>query len=208
MNVTQETLGEPKTEQLFSRLPQLKEKMTLAEILSVWDAMDSGKIELTLDEMKEIGAKAAVKVDGYKQFLDRAKLQVEYLQNKAKEFTDAAGVVKNTIKNVQDLMMFHLKNHIEPDANGKRRLPGVDFQVLLVEKKTQSLTLQPGAGVPNSGHFLRMKGFVKRSYSWDNAEIKKNLQSEAPDPNLAELFKIEDKDSSYLKFSVRKGVEK
>lgn len=176
----------------------IKEKMSLADILTTFNQMDAGIIELSFDDMQELGKKAHMKVDGYKDFLDRCDTEIQHLKNKADGFLQAAKGVANTRDRVEKVMLYHL------EKNDMKKISGDHFNVSLVTRKASKIVEKEKveAGVQ---HFATMPDFITRKFSWNKAEIKKELKKEDPNASVSALFTLQD--TTNLKWTVRKGIE-
>ncbi len=182
----------------------IKDKMSLPEMLNLMDDVDRGMVNLSLPEMAELGEKSKIKIDHYKQFLDRCDSEVERLSKQAMQLADAAASIKRTKARLEDMLMYTMAN------NCLTKMPGDLYNVKLVTLK-DSKTVNKTNLKPGPKEFIKWehKGFVtvSKSYKWQLTNIKNMLKGgAASDVELTDLFCLED--SIKIKWDVKKDITK
>ena len=175
----------------------IKEKMSLSDILTTFNQMDEGIISLSEKEMEELGRKIHLKVDGYKDFLDRCDTEIQHMKARAAKFAEAAKQIENTRNRLEKAMIFHLKN------NDVQKVAGDHFKVAYVQIKNNKVEQKEKID-PSLQHFVKIPDLIKRKFSWNLTEIKKELKKEDPDPIVSELFTLSNTDK--LQWTINKGI--
>ena len=178
----------------------IKDKMTLPEILAVFDAMDNGLMKITKEQMVEMGEKASLKIDHWKDFFDRCDSEATRMLERAHDFQTAAGKIIKAKENAAKAMMIILKRGKTPIMSGN------DWVVKIKKstgKKVKAITEEE----PDSGIFARHPEFIRRTYAWNVRAIGDSLKSDYPDPWLENRFAITTTENEKIDWSVRKGIE-
>lgn len=150
-------------------LPIVRPGMTLWAIMDTLEQMERGLLELTPDEMKEIGGATRAKVDGYKQFTDMAKGVGEMIGNWEDELAQARKSLENKVSGLKS----HMHNLMT--TFGFEKLPGHVYEARL-QKNPPRLVMNPERAKADISTYAEFPNFIKTSYSWDNDAVKKAIQ--------------------------------
>ena len=145
---------------------EITPKMTMAQILALMSAVDDGSLELSDDDMKLLGSRLELKVDGYQAVLEQYELDAARLARRIKEFQEAKAMVVARFERLEKLLSYHMQAH------GLKKMPGEDYKVTL--KSSQSVVPRRE---PEMKDYLEHKDFVKRSFEWKKNEIKKAIKA-------------------------------
>ncbi len=168
---------------------------TLPGLLQTLERADQGLLDLSEEAQKQIVAELATKIDAYKYLDEKFDLEIERM---AKQVRDLQAVKKTLTSNkerLRELMDFHMKE------NKFERLPGETYAVQRIVKKHD---IELTVGPPTAEDVVAWPAFVKASYSWDAVALKNAIKADPTHPVLSWFG--EPKESSYIKFSVRRDV--
>jgi hypothetical protein len=177
-------------------IDEIKEKMTLKEILELLSHVERGIVNLDEDELKELGEKALVKIDGYKDFIERCDCEANRIVEKIKEFQATKKTIENKKKQIEKLLLIHMNSHEFKDMVGDM------YAVKVVTRRQSKLVFKGSWDTPDGQTFLKYPDLVKRSYTWDKTGVKNSVAA-CPD-DWKDIATLEDTQS--LRWSVRKGV--
>lgn len=168
----------------------LRPKMTMAEILRAMKASDDGLLELSLDEMRELGKKAEIKVDSYHHLISKLEARASELDNEARPLLKASSELKNKADGLKKILLFHMNEH------GLTKMPGERFRVSLRTSKSVRIFpgLEPGVDIAHAD-FTRVK------WEWNKVKITEALK--AGDIQAMAIAEFEENQS--IKFDVSKG---
>lgn len=156
---------------------------SLINILQDLDlALDKAQGEVT-DEIAELFNQLIVKSDHCALFRDYAKSRAEFLRNKAREFTDAARQVENTVSRFEDYLKKAVIEHGE--------LTGETFTIT-VHNGPESVVIDETAIIPTQAQ--------KLTVSPDKTKLREMLNAGTEIPGV----RLEK--SVVLKIKPRKGV--
>ncbi len=153
------------------------QRRSLDELLSLMRATDDDVLDYDVD-LEELGVDLRSKVDNIVSFLDYCEARALALGKRAAELSAKSAAFKNKGARLEarvgDVMDFDRKARIakgEP-AEGPYRLPGVSFEFVL---KYSERVKEKRAADP--AMYLKLKGFVRRTYEWDKTALKKALKA-------------------------------
>lgn len=158
-----DTLDDPPTFIFPSALP---EKMSLGEILDLLQAADDGHVQLTTEEMKEIGARLALKADGYHEILETLELEEQRFKARVQDFKKAQKAAKRKREALEEIAVYHMKKH------GFDRLPGADYVMRLKTTKSVFVKAEPSAAL-----YMTLGEFMRVKYEWKKKEIGAALKA-------------------------------
>lgn len=169
--------------------------MPLWECIETLDRMGRGLLELTGDEMRDLGTVTKSKVDGYKQFTDMAGAVGEMIGKWEDELAQARKALESKVSG--------LKGHMQQLMTdfGFTKLPGHVYKAWL-QKSPPRLVMRPEYSKPDVALFTKFPSYMKITYSWDNEMVKKAIQ--AGETQFAEFATVEQGTS--LRFGVNKEV--
>jgi hypothetical protein len=152
--------------------------MTLAQILETLQAADDALIEMTTDQMAELGALLAQKVDGYRLVLTKMEAEEKRLREEAAAFLKPAQALAKAQDRLKGAMIYHMVKH------NMTRIPGESWRVDLKETKAVETPQEK----PTSDDQWNYPDFVRQKFEWDKVALKAALERD--DPKAKEIARI------------------
>jgi len=182
-------------------------KMSFPQILEAQRMLDDGLLDLTMEEMGDLGTLGKDKIDGYKARINHIESRLSHFKKEKDEIDQIISTLNSKKKEITDMLLMFLKSDAPPVEEGEED-PGIErfgfrYKVQVVVTKANKLVPKRAPGPKD---FINIGfGFVKKAYSWDAKAIKSDLKSKEPNKVLAELFTLEDSQS--IKFYPLKGID-
>jgi len=172
---------------------EVKDKMTLGELLHAFEMVDNGLASITPEQLEAMSSKAAMKVDDYKYFMEKCEGEVDRLKKRIEEFQKTKKTIENTQRRLKEIMVFHMKE------NNFDKLVGNDFKVNL-QSTTKATWKTPE---PSEAQRISLSNYVRVKYEWDKKAIENELKNGDKEKfkGIAELGK-----TYYPKFYVQKRI--
>jgi electron transfer flavoprotein alpha subunit len=166
---------------------------TLREILQALDDNDSGVIELSKEQMVELGSRLAAKIDAYRYIEDQAEADMKRLTATAKKFTAAKKQTEKAVKNLKTLLIYYMR------SKEFREIPGNDW----IAKLSTSQKVRVKKGEPTANDVMSHEKFVRIKYEWDKDALGEALKAGDETAKLIAEFE----ESYSAKFNVRKALK-
>lgn len=151
---------------------------TLGQILATLQAADDALIEMTPDQMRELGAMLAKKVDGYRTIMTKMAAEEARLREEADAFLKPARALAKAQERLEQVMTFHMFEH------KMTSIPGKSWRVELKESEA----VDTPQAAPTNDDQWNYPDFVRLKFEWDKVALKKAL--DAGDPKAKEVAKI------------------
>lgn len=145
-----------------------KPKKNLSEILSLMRASDEGMLDLSPEEMLQLGADGEVKVDGYYHMITKYLSESARLASIAKNFANAAAAHAAQADRMKNALCYHMRE------NGYASLPGQDWKVSL--RASQKVAMKIPVPVPTAEQALQYADYVRVKYEWNKVALKTGLE--------------------------------
>lgn len=163
--------------------------MTLMELLQLFEDVDNGIAEVSLEDAKKLKEGLSDKVDSYYEVISRFESEEDRLKNEAKKIADAKKTVTKARDRVKDLLLHVMK------AKDYTKLPG--------DKVTASIRTKKSFDVVREPSFEDLSEFepaVRCSLSWDKRQMALLAETDERYKALITL-----KETEYVQFSHRKA---
>jgi hypothetical protein len=179
------------TEQLLTipeTLPEtLPEKMTLSQILMFMNHIDDGGIELSEDDLINLGQKFHEKIDNYHDYLMTLDAFADAYKRKSEAFKTAQKQIEKKKENLEKLLMYHLKQNNINSAAGDSWVA----KMRVLKDNAVSL-IKP---VCDEIDWEKYPSFVKlkQSFEWDKKALKEALKNN--EESIKEIASLRDSES-------------
>jgi len=155
----------------------IEQPQTLAQILETLQAADDALVAMTPEQMRELGATLAQKVDGYRTVLTKMEAEETRLRAEADAFLKPARALAKAQDRLKEAMAYHMQ------ANSFTRIPGEKFRVDLKESKS----VEAPAACTEKDQW-DYPDFVRVKVEWNKSALKAALERD--DPKAKEIAKI------------------
>lgn len=152
--------------------------MTLAQILDTLQAADDALISMTPEQMGELGALLAAKVDGYRLVLTKMEAEETRLRAEADAFLKPAKALAKAQERLKEAMAYHMLSH------QMTRIPGESWRVDLKETKA----VETPQASPTNDDQWNYSDYVRLKFEWNKIALKAGL--EKGDPKAMEIAKF------------------
>lgn len=146
-------------------MPELPPSMTLGEILDLLELAENGGANPTHEQLKELGARLAMKADGYNDTLREMRDEAARFAEKIREFQKAKRRVESKRDRLQSIAIYHMEKH------GLSRIPGEEYAMTIKTSKAVATKCEPQAAL-----YPTHSRFIKISYEWKRKELGKALK--------------------------------
>lgn len=175
-------------------------------------------LELTQEEILELTQE---KIDNYQYIMEKMDSRVAELKAAAEGFVARAKQIDNQKQRLKDFIVFAMQK------NNVSKFPGKKYSVTLVNKKlwrpirpatmddyvnhkdyvTTKIdwALKPTKEMKEALYKAGFHNAIKSDFEWNSHKIKNEMKQEKPTEFAQAITKFET--SSYVKFSVRKGIK-
>lgn len=151
---------------------------TLAQILDTLQAADDALIEMNVEQMAELGALLAAKVDGYRLVLTKMEAEETRLRAEADAFLKPARVLAKAQERLKEAMAYHMTQH------KMTRIPGEQWRVDLKESKA----VECPQATPTNDDQWNYPDYVRLKFEWNKIALKAGL--EKGDPKAMEVARF------------------
>lgn len=104
-------------------------KVTLTEILNIYNAVDDDVIEIDHETIQLTGDELQAKIDSFVTYIKDCKSRAKELKERSKEIEGRAKALVNRANNITDYLKYVM------EQNGFEKLPGNLYRVSLVKSK-------------------------------------------------------------------------
>lgn len=164
---------------------------TFGELISILQQADNAMIEVTPEEMEDVGNQLAEKVDSLDFILSRMEAEEKRLDDYIEQFTASKKAIANKRKSLMDYIKFVM------EKNGFEKISGKMITISMRSSKSTEIELEPTAAL-----YATFPKLIKREYAWIKSEVKKEL--EADNKTVAGFAKIVENKS--VNFKVKKEI--
>jgi hypothetical protein len=177
---------------------------TFGELISILQQADNAMIEVTPEEMEDVGNQLAEKVDSLDFILSRMEAEEKRLDDYIEQFSASKKAIANKRKSLKDYIKFVMeKNGFEVyefewwhfDYQDWQKISGKMITISMRSSKSTEIELEPTAAL-----YATFPKLIKREYAWIKSEVKKEL--EAGNKAVAGFAKITENKS--VNFKVKK----
>ncbi len=153
------------------------QKASLGFLLEQARRADDDMLDFELD-LAELGADLRHKVDDIVEYVDYCRARSAAIGKRAKQLVDKAKAFANKADRLEEHVAFRLDEDRQvrlgrgEPVDDNYRLPGVNFEVALKYSERVTASREPDPAL-----YLKLKGLVRRQYSWDLNAVKKALKA-------------------------------
>lgn len=141
---------------------------SLPSLLSTLTAADEGLLELTDEDLQELGKELFKKVDSYHYLLEKFEGEIERYTKRIAEFQEKKKNLQASKDRLKELLMYNMS------VNKFEMLSGDDYQVKMHRRKDVDVNV---TGDPTVMQYNTMPALVKQKFVWNNAAIKAGVKS-------------------------------
>lgn len=155
----------PKITQPF--VQNVEPPKTLAQILKTLEEADNALLDLSPDDMRQLGSMLAEKVDAYHTVLSKMAAEEKRLREEAESFLKPARALASAQERLKQSMSFVMME------NKYLRIPGDKYRVELKESKSVSCPLDP-----TKDDQWVYPDFVRVKFEWDKKALREALEGD------------------------------
>lgn len=201
---------DPKTAELLRQYPTELEQeenkplpadLTMNQIFELLFKLDNSLIELTEDQMKQLGEMCLQKVDNYKYIEEKYEGEIARIKGRVEHYSSILKNLNSRLASLKEHLMFHVKHN---GYDGK--LFGDEWVAVVSTIKNSAVEIEKGYD-PDQKIAINYPNLVRKKYEWDKTQLKAYLKQNFPtEEGYWYGDKIRLRDVDKLKWSAKTDV--